>query len=203
LEHLGTHPKVLELAKNAIGEEGEHAIICQNVAARYGADHEHHADLHQAASLAPGNLSPVEALLFEMVAFCCLTESLNAALLLEISQKAVNPEIRSAAQTILKDEVHHSQMGWAHLSWCREQGQGAFIEQALPYMLVQTGAEELNLNPDAVLESPGLLAHGELPLQERKKLFHDVLHQIFFPGLQRMEIKVDLGLQWMEDNFAV
>ncbi len=203
LKALGTHSKVLELAQNAVGEEEEHVIICQQMAERYGADHAHKADPQHAKALAPDTLGREDALLFEMVAYCCLTESLNAALLLEITQKAMNPEIRSATQTILKDEVHHSQMGWAHLSWCRAQGKGAFIAEALPYMLSQTGAKELGLHETHLLESPDLLAHGELPLQDRKNLFHRVIHQIFFPGLVHAKIAPDRGLAWMEQNFTV
>ena len=203
LEQLGTHPTVLEYSKSAIEEERAHAILCHQVAQEYGADHIHHADPHQAAPLAPKAVGPEDALLFELVAFCCLTESLNAALLLEITQQAKAGDIRQAAQTILKDEVQHSRMGWAHLNWARSHGLGDFLEAALPYMLNQTGAEELSLTSGHLLESPALVAHGELPYAKRKELFDQVIHQIFFPGLEHMNIDTAQGRAWMKQNFQV
>ena len=203
LRECGTHPAVLELAEKAIPEEKEHAILCLNMAQKYGADHTHEANPAQAGPLAPASLNRTDALLYEMVAYCCLTESLNAALLLETAQKATNRAIQSAAQKILKDEVHHSQMGWAHLSWCRAQGLGDFLADVLPHMLDQTGAEEFSTNPTKNQESENLMAHGELPLLERKKLFDRIVRQVFLPGLSHAKIAPDLGHAWMDEKFIL
>ena len=141
LRACGTHPTVLAMVEKAIVHEGEHAQLCLGLARGYGARHVHTSESEQAGPLAPASMGRSDALLFEMVAYCCLTESLNAALLLEIAQRASQGEIVRAAQKILKDEVQHSQMGWAHLTWCRAQGLGDFLPEVLPTMFNQTGAE--------------------------------------------------------------
>ena len=203
LRACGTHPTVLAMVEKAIVHEGEHAQLCLGLARGYGARHVHTSESEQAGPLAPASMGRSDALLFEMVAYCCLTESLNAALLLEIAQRASQGEIVRAAQKILKDEVQHSQMGWAHLTWCRAQGLGDFLPEVLPTMFNQTGAEAFASSQPPPLESPALLAHGELPLDDRKALFDRVVREVFLPGLAHAGLKPEPVYAWMDTHFAL
>ena len=80
LQETGANPVVVDMAVEAIEDEARHAIQCDEVAAYFGWPAST-AVVPEPAPLGPGSLSPVQRLLFEVMAFCAFTETLNAAML--------------------------------------------------------------------------------------------------------------------------
>src|SRR3984957_14113412 len=80
-------------------------------------------------------LNPRDAVRYEVVAFCCIAETLNAQLLVTILQRASAPRIAGVVRRLLKDEAAHSKLGWAHLAAERRLGFGAFLGAILPSLL--------------------------------------------------------------------
>jgi hypothetical protein len=192
----GAEPVVVGLARRATHDERRHARICTRMAARYG-HREHPDDPPSAKEIGPASLSPRDRLLFEVVAFCAITESINAALMTETWRAARVPAVRAAVHVILRDEVAHSRLGWAHLAAERARGNGAFIADALPSMLAGAATEELFTPGESGPESARLVAHGELPLSTRVELFRATLRDVVFPGMEALGVDTGAGRSWL------
>jgi hypothetical protein len=196
LDATGAEDVVVRMARGAVADERSHARICASMAAHYG----HRDDGVQpppATAIGPRSLALRRRVLFEVVAFACITETINAALMTETYRHAVVPAVRDAVRRILKDEVGHSRMGWAHLSAERARGEGEFVAQWLPRMLRGTVADELLAAHPRGAPDPALLAHGELPEAMRLDVFRSALRDVIFPGLESLGIDTRLGREWI------
>jgi hypothetical protein len=196
LEETGAEAVVVRMTRRAVADEGSHARICASMAARYG----HRDDGLQAppaTRIGPRSLGLRKRVLFEVVAFACITETVNAALMTETYRHAIDPAVRDAVRRILKDEVGHSRMGWAHLSSERARGGGEFVAQWLPRMLRGTVADELLATHGRGAVDPVLMAHGELPESMRLDVFRSALRDVIFPGLESVGIDTRLGRDWI------
>ncbi len=196
LEETGAEAVVVRMARRAVADEGSHARICASMAARYG----HRDDGVQAppaTRIGPRSLGLRRRVLFEVVAFACITETVNAALMTETYRHATVPAVRDAVRHILKDEVGHSRMGWAHLSAERARGEGEFVAQWLPRMLRGTVADELFAAQAMGATDPALMAHGELPESVRLDVFLSALRDVIFPGLESVGIDTGSGRDWI------
>jgi hypothetical protein len=196
LDETGAEAVVVRMARRAVADERSHARICASMAARYG-----HLDNGErappATEIGPPSLGLRRRVLFEVVAFACITETVNAALMTETYRHAIVPAVRDAVRNILKDEVGHSRMGWAHLSSERARGEGEFVAQWLPRMLRGTVADELLGAYGSVAADPALMAHGELPEPMRLDVFRSALRDVIFPGLESLGIDTRLGREWL------
>jgi hypothetical protein len=192
----GAEPVVVALAHQAARDERRHARICARMAARYG-HREGPGDPPAAREIGPASLAPRDRLLFEMVAFCAITESINAALMTETWHRARVPAVRAAVRAILRDEVAHSRLGWAHLAAERARGNGGFIADFLPSMLAGAATEELFTPGESGPESARLVAHGELPLSTRVELFRATLRDVVFPGMAALGVDTNSGRSWL------
>jgi hypothetical protein len=196
LGEVGADAVVVRMAHRAVADEGSHARICASMAARYG-----HCDdgvpVPPATAIGPRSFGPRRRMLFEVVAFACITETVNAALMTETYRHATVPAVRDAVRHILKDEVGHSRMGWAHLSAERARGEGEFVAHWLPRMLRGTVADELLAAHGREAADPALMAHGELPEPMRLDVFRSALRDVIFPGLESLGIDTRLGREWL------
>jgi hypothetical protein len=192
----GAEAVVVRMARRAVADEGSHARICASMAARYG-HREAGVQAPPATEIGPRSLGLRKRVLFEVVAFACITETVNAALMTETYRHAIVPEVRDAVRRILKDEVGHSRMGWAHLSAERARGEGEFVAQWLPRMLRGTVADELLAAHGRGAADPALMAHGELPEPMRLDVFRSALREVIFPGLESVGIDTRLGREWI------
>lgn len=187
----------IELAELAIEDERRHALLCDSVAAAYSADEWTNDCAVQAPSpLGPPGLAHEDRLLFEVVAFCCFTETLNTAMLIETLKHAEEPEIRRALQEILRDEVQHSRLGWAHLADARAHGRGDFLGQSLPYMFETADVEAIFTN-DSRRDDPRLAFYGELSRDQRIGIFCAAVRDVVFPGLEAQGVSTEEGRAWL------
>jgi hypothetical protein len=198
LAEQGALPELVSLAARAVDDERRHVDLCLRMAARYGHAPADDAEPPAAHEIGPASLAPADRLLYELVAFCAITESLNTALMTVTYEHARDPVARAAVREILADEVHHGRLGWAHLAACRARGQGDFIPALLPAMLAGAASEGLFDALDERDRDPALLDHGELPLATRTQIFVRTLEDVVFPGLERHRLPTAAGRRWLQ-----
>jgi len=189
-------PVVVAMAKRAAHDEVRHVAICEELAARYG----HRGAVEEAApagEIGPRRDGARERLLYEVVAFCAVTESVNAALMAVSHERATDPAVRAAVREILRDEVTHARLGWAHLSAERARGGGAGLAQGLSAMLAGTVRDELFAPTDGEAVDPRLAGHGELPRAVRVEVFVQTLEAVVFPRLEAHGVDASAGRAWL------
>ena len=149
LARQGAERRVVELATAAVDDEERHARLCSDLARHYGSRDT--PGIGSAPAIGPRGAPPADQLLYEVVAFCCVTETLNTSLMHVAYTRARVPYVREAIREILRDEIWHSRLGWAHLHAARADGQGAFLSLALPRMLA--GAVRMELFSDSTAKA--------------------------------------------------
>ena len=198
LRAIEAQPAVVGLAEAAIAHEEAHERICLELARSYGHAGDDDGAL-EADAIGPRRLSPRDRVLYEMIAFCCITESLNASLMMLSYERARDPDVRAALRVILRDEVSHSRMGWMHLAAERAEGRGAFIAKALPFMLAGTVRAELFLRglPSDDARELRLGDHGELSESIRLEIFEHTLEDVIYPGLEAVHVDTRAARAWV------
>jgi hypothetical protein len=201
LGELGEPESMVALARRAAEDEQRHAGLCEALAREYG-----QAVLPEAptaiSEVAPARLTLRERVLYELVAACCITETESTAVLTTLLVPDGSPRVRTVLRDILRDEVVHSRLGWAHLSRAHAEGAVAFLGRYIPAML--EGGTSLRLfapgSPEE--ESPELLRHGVLPHTRKREVFVQTLHEVVLPGLERFGVDTVPARRWLEHRGA-
>lgn len=182
------------LLRQAADDELRHAALCADLAAGYGS---RIADSAEDAPVAPASLGARAAVLYEMVAACCITETESVSTLTALLAEEAEPRVESALRDIARDEVAHGRMGWAHLA--REAGfyDVSFLSPFIPSMLSGTVDDGLFGEAGPEAEHPGLLRHGVLPHSRKRAVFVGTLEEVVFPGLERFGIDVRPARDWL------
>jgi hypothetical protein len=184
----------------AADDERRHRISCDKLAARFGRV----AALATPTELprvAPHGLEGRARLLYEMVAFFCVTESINATLLLRSFKQALDPETRDVLRSLLADEVEHSRIGWAYLSL--EPALAREFGDRMPRLLDGTTHDPEFLNePDAQRASSACAAHGLLSQAELRAVFREAMGDVVLPGLQHCGVDTGAARRWLDDLTA-
>jgi hypothetical protein len=142
-------------------------------------------------------MDPRDRLLWEMVSVCCIAETMNTSLMTRCLEVAKDEEIRTTLHELLRDEVRHARLGWAHLAAERAHGRGAFLSDVLPLML------EASIEPGFLESDPlgpwvdALFDYGELPWTELVQIFRETLELVVFKGLDSMGIDSSKGRAWL------
>ena len=190
---------VIEMTQAAVEDERRHTEICDTLAAEFGWKGPASESTPEPPPLGPSDLSQRDRVLFEMMAFCGFTETLNAAMLTQILKTVKVPKIRDAVHAIAHDEVAHSRAGWAHLHDQCTQGRGAFLAELLPHMMETARVTEI-FGRDPSRDGPRMAAFGELDDARRTEIFRGVVRDVFFPGLEGLGISTDPGRRWLEQR---
>lgn len=184
------------LMRSAAEDERRHTALCAGLARSLGTP----VTLDPAADLpviAPRSLGPRQAVLYDVVAACCITETESMATLTTLLSGEPDPEVRDVLHAISRDEVGHSRMGWAHLARESSTAEVAFLAPLVPGMLAGT------IDPGFFSAGPheedaeGLLRLGVLPLAKKREVFLGTLEQVVFPGLERFGVDPGPGRQWL------
>jgi hypothetical protein len=191
----GVAPALVDRVVAASADETRHRDLCAEMATRL----RHPGPTSSARALpriAPHRLDGGARLAYEMVALFCVTESINATLLLRSSQRAHDEAARRTLRALLSDEVEHSRIGWgflaSELDWRDE------IAAGLPRMLAAATHDEHFLEtpaPDA--ESDALTAHGLLPLAGLRAVFLEAMHDVILPGLELCRVDTQAARAWL------
>lgn len=186
LEAIGAPPVLHDLAKRAADDELVHAEHCRRVI---------DALVPNAPPLAPAPFAPLgpaalgreQRALYASVALGCITETLSTALLFELRRRA-EPEggeaavVRDAFDVILRDEVQHGRLGWAHLAWARRAGDVSFLSEHVPAMIAAARAGEAGAAHTA--EGAAFLVRwGVLPVVDVDRIVSATITATILPGL--------------------
>jgi len=188
----------IALMRRAAEDEQRHAGLCAALSAKYGVS----VDMTPvpSASIAPPGLSPREAVLYEVVAACCITETESVATLATLLGAQADPAVRTVLHEIARDEVLHGRMGWAHLAREATLLDVAFLSAWIPVMLAGTVDEGLftNSTPDA--EAEELLRHGVLPHSRKRAVFVQTLLDVVLPGLEKFGVDAGPARSWLAER---
>jgi rubrerythrin len=189
-------PEVVELAKRASDDERRHAKLCADLAQDYGA--ELTPSIAPPSEIAPPRLAIRERVLYEVVAACCVTETESTGVLTTLLSSLRSGKIERVLRELLRDEVGHSRLGWAHLAHESGRGPVQYLGPLIPYMLEGSIPPGLFSTEDDEQESSELLQHGVLPLSLKRSVFSQTLEQVVFPGLERLGVDSAPARLWLE-----
>jgi hypothetical protein len=193
LKGFGVPQKFQDKAFEASADELRHKQVCVDMAQRLG---------YGEITFEPQDFTPrfpigPENMLADMVAFCCIVETMNVAQLSTNMGQIKNTEIRKATRTLLVDEVKHSRLGWAYLSWARRQGLGLNLGRYLSEMLTHAIPPELFAEVPPHPEADLLLASGDPPMPMRLALFLKTANEVILPGLETNGVSTDGARAWL------
>jgi hypothetical protein len=201
LAQVGATEVVVRGAEEASADELRHRDLCARLAARWGETNAiDHVPPRQ--RIGRSDMDPRDRLLWEMVAVCCVSETMNTSLLTRCLEVAKDAEIRSTLHDLLEDEVRHARLGWAHLAAERAAGRGEFLRDVLPLVL------EASVEPGFLEAKPhvpwtdALYDYGELPSAELIQIYKDTLNLVVFPGLDAVGVDTSKGRAWLEEHGA-
>jgi hypothetical protein len=185
LDHAA--PDVLELAANAVGEETQHARICQRVAERYLARELPWPRARQVDDGIFGDAPASINRLLSLVLHCCVNETLATVCLREGLKRAESPTVKAATRQLLQDDLNHARIGWAHLSSPVVGVEGkAHVARALPTLL-RLGRDGWLDEPRAPIDVP---AHGVLGNARFPALFQNAIEELILPGFEHVGVEV-------------
>ena len=199
LAQVSAADEVVALAGSAADDELRHAALCEELVVHFGGAVPA-TQKAVATKIGPSALSPRQRVLFEMVAMGCVTETLSTALLGALVDRARDPLAQRIMREILRDEVKHSRLGWAHLAAEHAAGQPDCVGQSLPRMLQATVREELfSTDAEHALQDE-LSGMGSLSRRERRETFINTMTQVVFPGLAKFGVDTTHGASWLEQK---
>ena len=201
LADTDAHAAVVSMAVAAASDERRHQTLCGELVVHFGAAPPEIAAV-PLREVAPSGLTRRERVLYEVVALSCLTETLSTALLGAIEEASTDTLVTRTAHSILRDEVQHSRLGWAHLAAEKVRGAGATIAEYLPAMLHGTVTEELFRDDEEGPEAAALSGLGALRRADRLTVFKETLRTVVFPGLETLGIDAASGRAWLDQRLA-
>ena len=190
LAAVGASPAVVELAREAAADERQHALLCRQLVDRFEPGL---APLPPAPvqRLGPHRLARRDAVLYACVAMSCVTETLSAALLLHMRAAATDERVAATVHHILKDEIDHSRLGWAHLAAEAGRGDVGWLADHVPAMLREAMAADLE--PMAA-KGQDLSAYGILPAARVHAIVRQTVTEVIAPGLARHGVETGAQL---------
>lgn len=198
LEATGFDGALVTIARHAAEQERTHVGLCAAIAERFGAT----VALPAAPvvpDIAPRAWSPRDRVAYEVVAFCCVTETANAVVVTAGVDDVDDRAIRRALRTILADEVQHSRLGWRFLaSHPLDDAQRAGLAVHLPSMLAGTVRADLFTDALVVGDEETMRRFGTLPRAGRRDAFVAGLREVLFPGLAAAGIDPGAGAAYLD-----
>ena len=131
--------------------------------------------------LGPDEPDPGRRALHASVAMGCITESLSCALLLAMRAPARFPPACAAIDAIIKDEIEHSRIGWAHLATAAGTGDVSWLAPRIAAMRDAALTHDVADLPT----SPALAAYGILPRARVTEIVDACWRDVIVPGLAR------------------
>lgn len=202
LAAVGATAVVVRGANDAAADERRHRDLCAKLAAAWGVpDATNHVPPR--TRIGRSEMPARDRLLWEVVAVCCISETMNTALMTRCQEVAKDEAIRATLHELLTDEVNHARLGWAHLAAERAEGRGGFLGDVLPLMLeasVEPGFLEGTAPP---AWTDALYDYGELPGPELVQIYCDTMNVVVFPGFEAMGIDTAKGRAWLAQRTKV
>lgn len=192
----GAIPEVLELATRAVHDELRHVEICRQVASRYAGAPVPWPAPEPASEPAFRDAPPDLTRALHVVLDTCIAESVGATFLQVCRADAEGPLVRAALQQLLRDDIGHARIGWAHLASGRVAPRHiAAICAALPGLLrvVRHGwftrCDELPGRPP-----PG---HGCATPSAIRAGVDLALRDVIVPGFEHLGMDTTAARRWL------
>lgn len=100
---------------------------------------------------------------------------------------AADAAVRATLHKVLRDEVDHARLGWAHLAAVARTGTAGWLSPHIPAMLRAALGGQL-APVDAAAPDPDLSDYGLLPHAEVLNVVRAVAADVLFPGLERFGV---------------
>ncbi len=200
LAGVGADAAVIALAQTAAEDERRHAALCETLVVHFGGAPSPPDDAVVAAPIGIRGMTKRQRVLFEVVAMSCVTETLSTALLGALVERASDPHVYDTMHSILRDEIQHSRLGWAHLAAEHAAGASDIVGVHLPAMLEATVRDELFSGDGEHDLQDRLSGMGALSRGERLDTFCKVMTTVVFPGLQRFGVDVGPAHRWLAER---
>ena len=175
-------PSVRWLAVRAAADEMRHSEICRRVAGRYLGSEPALPSPRRYESARFGDCpEPVNRTL-RIVMQSCISETVGSAALKELLDRARGPVVRAALRELLRDEIDHARIGYAHLSsGLVGANHKEHIRRALPTLLeVTKGAWLAESDSAPPIAPPG---HGCFSHAEVRGVVDDAIQNLVMPGM--------------------
>lgn len=191
--------ELVAIAANAEAQEREHVRLCAEIATRFGAAVEL-ATTVDVSEVAPAAWELRDRVVYEVVAFCCVTETANAAVVTAGADDVDDAAIRRAVRTILADEVQHARLGWRFLATHPPTDeQLAWLGGYLPAMMRGTLRADL-FEPQVVIGDEHTMAKfGTLPIAGRREVFVTGMREVVLPGLAALGVDIAPASAFLDD----
>jgi hypothetical protein len=176
---LGAPAALVGACSDAMADEIAHARMCFGLATRYAG-----------AAVAPGPL-PIEGALdsrsmldvtVEVFHEGCVGETVAALQAAEAFEHASDPLVRAALGRIRRDELEHAALAFRFVAWAIERG-GDSVRRRLDREIEALSASlaASDSSAPAALESPDLLAHGQLSERTQALLSRRAVLDVVLP----------------------
>lgn len=181
---------VVEMLRAAAEDERRHVGLCQSLAG---------APVAQVTPprIAPDGASPRDAVLYEIIAACCVAETESVATLTVLLKHPLSDDVERVVREIARDEVRHAKLGWAHLARESAARPLAFAGAWLPSMLGGSTSQGFEPDADAGCSPDALHAHGVLTVAEKRAVFRAAMEDVVLPGLMHFGVDVAPARQWL------
>lgn len=188
----GVPETLVTLARRCAEDERDHAVRCRRIVDELAPGLDPLAP-DRAIRLGPSTDDAGRRALYASVAVGCVTETLSTALLLEMRPHARPGAVRDAIDAILKDEVRHSRLGWAHLEWAAARGDVSWLAPALPKML--RAALDVEITSASETDEAALRACGILPAGDVRRVTDAAIRTTIVPGFERYGLGLACGVE--------
>lgn len=138
--------------------------------------------------------------LYTSVAMGCVTETLSCALLLAMRDAARFGPSRAAIVEIVKDEIEHSRLGWAHLTAAAATGDVTWLAPHVAAMRADALRHDVAELPTTEAAGPAdagdaadLSAFGILPRARVTIVVEATWRDVIVPGLARHGVAAPAG----------
>lgn len=180
-------PSLAARARAAAEDERRHAVRCRAIVDACGVELPPLPP--RAVTVAPPGPEPDPGrrALYASVAMGCVTETLSCALLVAMRDDADFGPTRAAVDEIVKDEVEHSRLGWAHLATAAARGDVTWLAPHVAAMRSAALTHEI----EEVVTSDDLSGYGILPRARVTTIVLATWRDVIVPGLARHGIQPD------------
>jgi hypothetical protein len=180
-------PALEHLARDAARDELRHGELCDRLAEKFGVTAR--VLVRVPPEVGPRGLTFEQRVLYEVVAACCVAETLSATALGQIKELADDAQVADAAHSILKDEVTHSRLGWAALTEATRTTDVRFLSPHVSEMLRFAAGDELYVGaPDHKAPEECAEGLGVLSTQRRRDVVTSTVRDVILPGFSSLGV---------------
>lgn len=200
---VGADPEVLHLVARAPHDEVRHAEICRATASAYAG---REIPWPEPGPTTIGRHEGVAAELvptLHVALMCCVNETVATAWLEACYAMATVPLARQTLRNLLREEIDHARIGWAHLASRHVTPRmRAALGKWVPAMIDATLRSWLRTH--RVAPSRGFRAHGVPSDAATRRIVLAAVDEIVLPGFAKVGVDTKLGerelARWKQDR---